>query len=124
LTTKSSLQAVFPMHNFFIYILPAALWMFSVTLLADGLKIAIGKFQFPLIHIPILYLIALELLQMANISNGRFDIMDIIFPIIAWMIACVIIILKQEYRSSSPLRYLLFFVVLCSVYMADTHFSF
>ncbi len=98
-----SLALEYNISNWVIYNLPGALWVFSFQALFINKK---GKgILFCLI--PLSGALAIEILQYYNFTDGTFDIMDIIFYIISWMIFMTFWIFKgnkiKGFRSSEKI---------------------
>lgn len=74
-------------HNFVVYSLPGALWLYSTTLLSKNVSCKIFKCRVPLVSIPIIYGIGLEFLQLFHITDGTFDYADIGSMAVAWLLA-------------------------------------
>lgn len=70
-------QAI-PLHSVVIYNLPGALWVFSVTLLVQNLFLRIKHRKIYLIYFPILFVLLLEISQLLRITDGTFDLLDIV----------------------------------------------
>lgn len=75
------------LNDYIIYSLPGGLWVFCITITSKNLFIRIRKHNIQCIYIPLLFSIGLEFLQLAGITNGRFDIWDIIFSLFFWFVA-------------------------------------
>lgn len=78
---------VLPLHEYIIYSLPEGLWIFCITLTSKPFFIKISNYEINLSFIPILFAITLELFQLFNITNGRFDFLDIGISLFFWAIA-------------------------------------
>lgn len=78
LELKMNIKKMIPLNNFIIFSLPGGLWMFSSTLLFKDFYIEIKKLKIELLFVPLIFCVFLELFQLTNITNGRFDIFDII----------------------------------------------
>jgi hypothetical protein len=76
-----------PLNKLIIFSLPGGLWVFCATALARDfyLRIKIQKIQLSLL--PGLFAIGLEFSQLIHLTNGRFDLWDILFYILFWLIA-------------------------------------
>lgn len=75
--------------DWMVYSLPEGLWVFSVTILSGGISLKLFKKRISFIFIPILYALLLELMQLFQITNGRFDVVDIGVSIGFWLMAIV-----------------------------------
>lgn len=123
-STKSIIQESLQIPNFVIYILPTALWLFSITLLGTDLHLKIKNILIPFHFLPLSYLILLEILQLLSVTNGTFDIWDILVPMMGWILA--ILLLRASFFKRpiqiSMARKIAFFFVFGIIYMADTYF--
>lgn len=90
ISVKNKILASFPINKHLIYSLPEGLWVFCITLTSRFFFLCIGRFRFNLTLIPLFIVVGLELLQMFQITNGRFDIMDIIFSLFFWLLALLL----------------------------------
>jgi hypothetical protein len=111
------------LNNIVIYNLPEAFWVFSLTLLSLNYKLKIKGVNLNLIYIPLLYVWIAEFFQLLSITNGTFDVLDIVFSSITWAIAYYLLQSnkKQINYKDFNIRKLFFFVfLLCSVFWADT----
>ncbi len=81
-----------------IYNLPEALWVFAVTLWSYRRKMKVLHWRISLQYIPLIYPIALELFQYWHITDGRFDLLDILASTVGWAMA---MLLSNSYSSRS-----------------------
>lgn len=71
-----------------LYNLPSALWVFSSTLLSLDYNVKVNKeYRLQLIYLPLYFIVGLELLQLLKITDGTFDVLDIIIPFLTWYVA-------------------------------------
>lgn len=70
-----------------IYSFPNALWIFSTTILSVKHSIHIFKWVLPLSITPVLYCLLLEMCQLLHLTNGTFDLIDVLTSIIFWALA-------------------------------------
>lgn len=108
----------------FIYNLPAALWVFSTTLLSLDFKIKIfNKKSISLIYLPILFVIGLECLQYFNITDGTFDILDILIPLLLWLMAFTLLKVNKisQKNFNKNFQFSLFQIAFVMVIFADTY---
>ena len=84
---KEAITSNLPLHSAAIYSLPEGLWVFCITLTSKPLYIQHHNRKLPCGFFPLLFCIGLEVLQLLHITNGRFDIMDILFSFFFWFIA-------------------------------------
>jgi hypothetical protein len=83
---KEGLRGSLPLNDLIIYSLPEAFWVISATILSRIYYVRIYRKTLPLLYLPLVYSIALEILQYLKIFNGYFDWWDIIFSIVGWLI--------------------------------------
>ena len=88
-----------PLNKHIIYSLPEGLWVFCITLTSKFLFIKIGRREIDLVFVPLFFSIGLELFQLFNITNGRFDWWDIGFAILFWAIAHYLINYKSPTQN-------------------------
>lgn len=84
---RSSIHQELPLNLSIVFSLPGGLWVFCTTVLARDLYFNIRHHHVPLVDMPICFAIALELCQLAHLTNGTFDVLDIAFFIAFWLIA-------------------------------------
>ncbi|WP_113635119.1 hypothetical protein [Nubsella zeaxanthinifaciens] len=87
LLLKHSIVNAVPLNNMLIYSLPEGLWVLCITLTSKNYDINFGKWRLNCTFIPLIFCFTLELLQLFHITNGRFDIVDIIFSLVFWLLA-------------------------------------
>lgn len=73
--------------NWVVYSLPEGLWVFSTTLISSSFIIKYKKVKIKAFYIPISFVVLWELFQLYGITNGYFDINDILISFIAWIFA-------------------------------------
>ena len=84
---KSSIITSMPLPDSVIFSLPGGLWIFCVTVLSQGFYMKIGDRKIQVVLVPFLFAICLEFCQLIHLTNGRFDIWDIIFYVLFWLLA-------------------------------------
>lgn len=118
---KSCIINAIPLNKSIIFSLPGGLWIFCVTALSQDLYMKIGDRKIQVMLIPVLFAISLEFCQLIHLTNGTFDVWDIVFYILFWLLACF------SFRSHrlqqnvlSPFTLHGFFCLACflSVYLA------
>lgn len=87
---KSEILASVPLNKQLVYSLPEGLWVFCITLTSRFFFLPLGRIHFHLILIPLFFAIGLEILQKLQITNGRFDMMDIFFSLFFWLLALLL----------------------------------
>ncbi|RYY71716.1 MAG: hypothetical protein EOO13_02140 [Chitinophagaceae bacterium] len=99
LAWKQSIRDNLPLSNWMIYSLPEALWVFAVSLASKFLFIKVGRWRLDLFYCPLLFSIGLELLQLFGLTPGRFDALDIILSLLAWLVARYLLHNKGIYSN-------------------------
>jgi hypothetical protein len=51
---------------------------------------------------PLFFVVTLEMLQMFGVTNGRFDVMDIIFSLLFWLLA--LLLTRHQNRKENFLQ--------------------
>lgn len=87
LSIKTGIMDALPLPKSIVYSLPGGLWVFCVTLLSQNFYFRIWSHKISLTFVPILFVIGLELCQLAHLTNGRFDFLDLIFYVLFWALA-------------------------------------
>jgi hypothetical protein len=96
---KASIVNVLPLNNIVIYSLPEGLWVLCITLTSKSYYISLRNWRFDCIFIPLIFCFTLEILQLFHITNGRFDLMDIGFCIVFWILGSLILRDKVEKQN-------------------------
>jgi hypothetical protein len=86
-TMKKTIIRYLPLHDLVIYSLPEGLWVFCITLMSKPYYIGHQCRRMNCLVIPLLVCVGLEVGQFLQITNGRFDLMDIMVSVILWLIA-------------------------------------
>jgi hypothetical protein len=84
---KDTIRSFVPLNRVLIYSLPGGLWVFAITLTSAPFYIQLYSRQMHCIYVPLAFSIGLEIFQLLQITNGRFDVLDIVIAIICWSIA-------------------------------------
>lgn len=120
---KSAIQSVAPLNDLLIYSIPEGLWVFSLTLLGSRIFVKIANKKIHFTHLAIIFALGLEACQFLHLTNGTFDVLDIIASLFFWTLA---LLLLREHRAASKeksfldIRMYLFIIAFCSVYFSDT----
>lgn len=120
-TLKASFGTSIPLSNVIIFSLPGGLWVFCVTMLAQGLYLKIKAYKIQLVFVPFVFAVGLEFCQLAHLTNGRFDLWDLIFYLGFWLAAYYTFPAKQSHQNIiSPFTLHGFICLACflSVYLA------
>jgi hypothetical protein len=72
-----------------IYSLPEGLWVFCITITSRFFYISLGKIKIKLAWVPVIVAVGLELCQLLRVTNGRFDVVDIGFSFLFWLVAYI-----------------------------------
>ena len=118
---KETITDLLPLHPLVIYSLPGGLWVFCVTLASKNLFLRIKNFSISLTYVPLLFAVGIEVLQLLHITNGTFDVLDIIVSITFWLIGNYFIRLnttKQYFFASFNKRSMLFAFTYSIVHLA------
>lgn len=121
---KENIATYLPLSPLIVYSIPEGLWVFSFTLAAKNLFIQIGEKTINCAYIPLLFAIGLELFQLINLTNGRFDFIDISVSIIFWFIANYLVKYvpeKQNIFKSFDKRIAFFLFTYVIVYLAHVN---
>lgn len=121
LLLKHSIVNAVPLNNMLIYSLPEGLWVLCITLTSKNYDINFGKWRLNCNFIPLIFCFTLELLQLFHITNGRFDIVDIIFSVVFWLLANGFWNEKMERQNllkSRNINALICLASYCIVYLA------
>lgn len=118
---KSIVTSALPLSETIIYSLPGGLWMFCVTALSMGFYMNVGRHRIQMTLVPILFAIGLEFCQLFQITNGRFDLWDIAFYLLFWLLAFLTFRSEREQANiMAPFTFRGFMCLACflSVYLA------
>ena len=84
------IRSELPLNDFVIYSLPEGLWVMAATIMALPFIVEYKRYVFKFMYIPLLFSVGLEILQLLNITRGRFDTADIVIVILSWFMAIFI----------------------------------
>jgi len=84
---KNRVTLLLPLPDYVIYSLPEGLWVFCITLTSSPFYLEVYKRKWSLVFVPILLALIMEIFQLLHFTNGRFDLMDIIFSTAFWLLA-------------------------------------
>lgn len=82
---KEIITSVLPLSDIIIYSLPEGLWVFCITITSSFFYVEVRDRKLSLTLVPMVLAILMEVSQLSGITNGRFDIMDILFSAVFWM---------------------------------------
>ncbi|MBC7865445.1 MAG: hypothetical protein IAF38_20890 [Bacteroidia bacterium] len=91
----------FPLPKIIIFSLPEGLWIFCATVVSGNIFIEYGKIKINLTWLPIMFCALLEFMQLIKITNGTFDVMDILVGLIFWLLALA------SQKNSAPEKFIL-----------------
>ena len=118
---RSWINLQFPLHKAIIFSLPEGLWVFCITLTSKHLYFKFAKREIDCAIIPLLFSIGLEFLQLFHITNGRFDLLDILISVFFWFTAYFIVdyqFSKENPFKSFSMRTIAFLTSYAIVYLA------
>jgi hypothetical protein len=118
---RSGITKAIPLNKAVIFSLPGGLWVFCTTVLAKDLYMKIGNHKIQLVLVPILFAVGLEFCQLIHITRGTFDLWDIGFYLVFWLLAYGGFQPRnpqQNIMSSFTLRGYFCLVCFLSVYLA------
>jgi hypothetical protein len=116
------IREAIPLHSVIIYNLPESLWVFSITLLGANLFIRIKHRKIYLIYFPIVFVLLLEILQLLKITDGTFDLLDIVISSAFWLLAlayCSTYVSSLRELKNNRARFILFIIVFSLAYLSD-----
>src|SRR5688572_119154 len=99
---RSNVSFALPLNEHIIYSLPEGLWVFCITLTSFPFFLKIDKFKINLVYLPLIFSIGLELFQLFNLTNGRFDLWDIGLSVLFWRLANYL--MKHEIEKQNILN--------------------
>jgi hypothetical protein len=122
---KTAIINAVPLNKLIIFSLPGGLWIFCVTALSQDFYVRIKNYKIQLSLVPVLFTIGLEFGQLIHLTNGRFDLWDIAFYLMFWMIARYSYLFhrsQQNILSPFTLRGFTCLVCFVSVYLAHVNY--
>ncbi len=109
-----------PISALGIYSLPAGLWVLSATIITFGKSINIGRKSIDLSWIPLCYALGLELFQALHITDGTFDIKDIIVTLVFWLTGMIYLRQIPEQIKSISISPTIIIASYLILFLADT----
>lgn len=91
-----------PLNDYVIFSLPEGLWVFCITITSKDLYIRFAKKEIDCALLPLVFSIGLELLQLFHITNGRFDLLDVLISIFFWFIAYFMV--DYKFSKENPFK--------------------
>ena len=79
---KTNINILAPLNEFFIYNLPSGLWVMALTICSGNYDILLFSKKIKLAHLPIALGLTIELFQLLGLTNGTFDIIDILTMVV------------------------------------------
>ncbi|MDQ7947954.1 MAG: hypothetical protein REI78_12470 [Pedobacter sp.] len=121
---KASIRFYLPLHEFVVYSLPEGLWVFCITVTSKDLYLKLARSEVHCAIFPLTFVVALELMQWLHLTNGTFDVVDILTAILFWMLGFFII--EEDRPKQNPLkqlnkRSLIFLMSYLIVYLAHVY---
>ena len=95
--------------------LPSALWIFSASLMSTRIATKKRISWYLWLLLPITYSLSLECLQKYNVTDGTFDVNDVVFSLVGWLFAmCIGIIIDSCSKAIKIKTYhaLIFYLIL------------
>lgn len=87
LLLKAGITSLLPLHDYIVYSLPEGLWIFCITVTSSFFYLKVRNRKWSLVLVPILVAVTMEIFQLLHLTNGRFDITDILFSTGFWLLA-------------------------------------
>ncbi|TDL99857.1 MAG: hypothetical protein C4K58_00990 [Flavobacteriaceae bacterium] len=113
----SSIKPFWELPYWMIYNLPEGLWIFSLTLIA-GVTRANESQKKVLLFLPIFYVLVLEIFQGIHITDGTFDVLDLLYAFVFWLLAKEV---STKLKVKIPKNYgrLLIIIFFVLVFLSD-----
>ena len=96
---KKWISSFLPLSDFIIYSLPEGLWVFAITLASKDFYLKILSLKINLIGIPPIFSVGLEIFQLFGLTNGRFDLFDILISLFFWFLGCSFFRIYSERKN-------------------------
>lgn len=84
---REIVRGLLPLQPLIVYSVPEGLWVFCITLTSKRFYLQVFQRKLHGVYIPMIICVVLEILQLLNITNGRFDVMDILVSFLFWWLA-------------------------------------
>ena len=120
-TLRTFVADAIPLTKATVFSLPGGLWIFCVTALSRDFYMQVRTYKIQVVFLPILFAIGLEFCQLIHLTNGRFDVFDIAFYLMFWLLAYSLFYPKGNQQNLlSPFTLHGFICLACflSVYLA------
>ncbi len=107
-------------NDIIIYNLPAGLWVFSLTLISFNIQ----KLRLLFFLAPLSFIVILEILQYLAITDGTYDILDIIIPFSFFLISILLYSFNRNYfslKKDKVWSQITYFSLFISVILADVN---
>lgn len=117
LLLRAYIQGSLPLSDVLVYNVPGALWIFGLSLLGWRLFIA----RIPLFYVGLVTGQLFEVLQLLQLTDGTFDVLDVLWNFGGFLVALVFCkSMPHDWRTERGMwRYVLFFVVLFAAFGVD-----
>ncbi len=116
---KSDSQNLFRLPDWVVFNLPETLWVFSATILSFDFAGMRPKLKPLLISLPLVVATSIELMQFLHISDGVFDLMDLLAGVMGFFFAISLSYKSSQARIPSYLSYSLYISSYCILILAD-----
>jgi hypothetical protein len=84
---RTFITNIIPLNEPTIFSLPGGLWVFCTTVLSKDLYLKLSNHKIRIDVLPVLFSVGLEFLQLLRVTHGTFDIWDIAFYLMFWLLA-------------------------------------
>jgi len=84
---KSNIVQTIPLSDSIVYALPGGLWVFCATALSQNFYLRMDGYEFPVVHVPAMFAVGLELCQLLRLTRGTFDFLDVLSFGLFWLLA-------------------------------------
>lgn len=84
---RNNIACALPLNEPVLFSLPGGLWVFCMTILSKDLYMKIRSHKIKLVLVPVLFAVGLEFFQLLHITQGTFDVWDVGFYMMFWLLA-------------------------------------
>ncbi|MEI9921079.1 MAG: hypothetical protein WDO14_20130 [Bacteroidota bacterium] len=101
---KNIVVSAIPLKGAIVYSLPGGLWVFCATTLAHRFYFRFRHHKIQIGLLPVLFAVGLEFCQLTRLTPGIFDVGDVTFYVIGWMLSSALFnSLRPNQNILSPL---------------------
>ncbi|TNE54145.1 MAG: hypothetical protein EP338_08255 [Bacteroidetes bacterium] len=101
---KLAISNFIPLHGVMVYSVPGGLWVFGLTLASRHYYLRISKLKISLITFPLWTALSFEVIQFFGLSQGQFDLLDILFAVLFWAFAIIIQPIPEKQIALQPMK--------------------